>query len=229
MDEPDVEALEHARALAGLRRINAISGVVGGLSGRALVEFSRRGYGVGGRVRMLDIASGGGDVALGVASRLKRAGFGVELSMLDQAELGLRLAVARASEMGIESRVLVGNVFDGLPLERYDLVTCTLFLHHFDPPEVERLLGLVLVARPGLLLVSDLRRSRAGWCAAWLGGRMLSRSRLVHHDGPASVRAAYTRDEMQGMADRSGLVGARVEEVFPWRLCLEWRGDDGVR
>lgn len=224
MDDPCVDAVEHARALSGLRRINAISGVVGEMSGRALRWLRGRSVDGAGRVRMLDIASGGGDVALGIASRLKREGYGVELSMLDQAELGLRSAVERACGMGIEARALVGNVFDGLPEERYDLVTCTLFLHHFDPPEVERLLGLVGRARPGLLLVSDLRRSWAGWWAARVGGRILSRSRLVHHDGPASVRAAYTREEMQEMADRSGLVGARVEEIFPWRLSLEWRG-----
>ena len=52
--------------------------------------------------------------------------------------------------------------------------------------------------------------------------RVLSRSPVVHFDGPASVRAAYTLAELRSLADRAGLTGATVRPVFLCRMLLTW-------
>lgn len=51
---------------------------------------------------------------------------------------------------------------------------------------------------------------------------VLSRSPVVHFDGPASVRAAYTPAELRALADQAGLAGATVRPVFPCRMLLTW-------
>ena len=52
------------------------------------------------------------------------------------------------------------------------------------------------------VVISDLRRSRSGFVIAWIGTRLLSRSPVVHYDGPVSVRAAWTIRELAGFAAR---------------------------
>ena len=73
-------------------------------------------------------------------------------------------------------------------------------------------------------VVLDLRRGRAAWAATWLGVRLLSRSAVVHHDGPVSVAAGWTRAELEAAAREAGLSGARVRRSFPMRWALTWPG-----
>ena len=53
--------------------------------------------------------------------------------------------------------------------------------------------------------IADLDRSNAGLALAWIGSRVLTRSRVVHFDALASVRAAFTLDEARAMAHEAGL------------------------
>ena len=104
-----------------------------------------------------------------------------------------------------------------------DVVTCSLFLHHFDEPQViQILLEARRVAAVGLVL-ADLTRSRLALMLTWLCTHLASRSIVFRHDGPASVRAAYTRGEMAALAHEAGLEKAHVERHFPFRMILVWK------
>jgi len=76
-----------------------------------------------------------------------------------------------------------------------------------------------------LVVVSDLRRTRLGYLFAWVGCRLLSRSRVFHVDGTRSVEAAFTMDEARRLAERAGLAGARIVARWPQRFLLTWRRD----
>jgi hypothetical protein len=106
---------------------------------------------------------------------------------------------------------------------RFDLVFCTLVLHHFADEGAVRLLSKMKSAACLAVLVDDLRRSRAGYAMAWVGTRVLSRSHVVHTDGPLSARAAFTIDEIRTLATRAGLTGARITRHWPCRFLLDWR------
>jgi hypothetical protein len=71
-------------------------------------------------------------------------------------------------------------------------------------------------------LVNDLARSRFNLLAVTVACHLLSRSRVVRFDGPASVRAAYNTREALELAPRAGMIGARVEKRFPCRFLLSW-------
>lgn len=103
-----------------------------------------------------------------------------------------------------------------------DIVLCSLLVHHFDPADAVRLLSEAgRVARLGVI-VSDLTRSRLAWVCTWLFTRLFSRSWVFQVDGPRSVRAAYTRKELQSLAARANLEGATVRAQFPFRMLLVW-------
>jgi hypothetical protein len=101
-------------------------------------------------------------------------------------------------------------------------VYCTLFAHHLDEIDVIRLLeGMALRSRK-LVLVDDLIRSRLGFALAWIGTRLLSRSWVVHTDGPLSVRGALRPDEMMTIAKQAGLEDAQINRSWPERYLLSW-------
>jgi hypothetical protein len=74
-----------------------------------------------------------------------------------------------------------------------------------------------------LALINDLLRSTAGWCLAYLGTRLLTRSEMVHTDGLLSVQAAFTMAEVRALADTAGWEKAELHWRWPYRFLLQWR------
>jgi hypothetical protein len=71
------------------------------------------------------------------------------------------------------------------------------------------------------VIVNDLTRSRLGYALVWLSTRVLGCGPMARHDGPLSVRRAYTPDELRALGARAGLAGARVRRYAPLvRQCL---------
>jgi hypothetical protein len=73
-----------------------------------------------------------------------------------------------------------------------------------------------------LVLVNDLERGPLGFLLAWLGSHLLTRSHIVHFDGPRSVEGAFTMDEALALAHRAGLRSATIGRRWPCRYLLSW-------
>ena len=88
--------------------------------------------------------------------------------------------------------------------EGYDVVTCSLFLHHLDETDAIGLLRKMADSAGRLVLVNDLIRSRMGYVLAWAGCRLLSRSPIVRHDGPVSVAVGVHADRSPRAGEERG-------------------------
>jgi 2-polyprenyl-3-methyl-5-hydroxy-6-metoxy-1,4-benzoquinol methylase len=219
MDAPDVEERAHRHALAGLGRINRFS-LSSGILWPSLRESARRRQPH--PLRVLDLASGGGDVLCGLARRAQRAGLHLEAHGIDRSPVAVDTARALAQRCGVDARFEVGDVLDGKWPERIDVVMCSLFLHHLPDDDVVRLLRRMREAATVAVLANDLLRSRVGYWLAWWGCRALTRSAIVHVDGPRSVEGAFTREEALGLARQAGLTGVRLTRHWPERFLLRW-------
>jgi hypothetical protein len=102
----------------------------------------------------------------------------------------------------------------------------SLFLHHLDEEEAVLLLRRLRAMAGELLLVNDLERGPLGWLLAWVGVRVLSRSPVVHFDGPVSVEGAFTCAEARALARRAGLERATVRRCWQCRYLLTWKPSD---
>jgi len=60
------------------------------------------------------------------------------------------------------------------------------------------------VARHGIV-VNDLARGRLAWLGAWLLFHAVTRNRFTRHDGPMSVRRAYSVAEARSLLEGAGL------------------------
>ena len=220
MDGPGLDPAEHAAALRGLGRINAFS-----RSGRALwptiAGLARERP--GSPLRVLDVATGGGDVPATLAHMAAREGLDVRIEGCDVSPGAVAFARERARARGIDVRFFPWDALNGALPEGYDVITSTLFLHHLDDPAAVDLLRRMGAAAGRAVLVDDLVRGRRGFALAWAGCRLLSGSRVVHHDGPVSVAAAFTPAEAIDLARRAGLDGATVTRHWPERFLLAWR------
>jgi 2-polyprenyl-3-methyl-5-hydroxy-6-metoxy-1,4-benzoquinol methylase len=218
MDDPALDTRSHDQALRGLARINrwSRSDRILWPSIRMLARREDR------PLRILDIATGSADVPIALWRRSQRERMPIELAGCDISPQALACAAQRAAEAGVKMELLRLDVLrDAIP-PGYDVITTCLFLHHLTDADAISLLWRAASAAGKALLVNDLRRSRGGYAAAWAGTRLLSRSPVVHTDGPLSVRAAYNLAEVRRLADAAGLPDARIERRWPFRFVLTW-------
>jgi hypothetical protein len=222
MDDPALDAAAHDHALAGLVRLNQWSrshrllwhGVAA--HARAVNEEGRA-------LRVIDIATGSADAPIAMDAWARRAGLRIEWTLCDRSAHVLEVAASRARAAGVAATTVEADAVGGaLPCEG-DVAICSMFLHHCDPDDATRVLAHMAGAATRAVGVTDLDRTPAGLALAWLGSRALSRSYIVHHDAPASVRAAFTRDEIAAIARTAGLADVSVRAAWPARWTLWWR------
>jgi 2-polyprenyl-3-methyl-5-hydroxy-6-metoxy-1,4-benzoquinol methylase len=238
MDQPGLADDRHRQALEGLARTNRLSGSAGTLWKQirrhvlTTVTAERAAKGSSGKsgetpqkLSLCDVASGAGDVAVALARRARRAGVKLRVTGYDVSPVAVEAARERARAAGPAARFAVRDVLSGEPesFGRFDIVTCSLFLHHLSDGKAEELLRRMARMTRRLLLVSDLARGRLGYTLAQVAVHLVSRSDIVHDDGPQSVAAAFTLDEARRLAERAGLANAEVSRSWPLRYVIAWK------
>ncbi|HEY8847269.1 MAG TPA: methyltransferase domain-containing protein [Candidatus Limnocylindrales bacterium] len=203
LDGPLDDPADLAANLRDLRRLNRLTGG-GSLSVRAVRAVRAPDPGLS---RLLDVGCGGCDIPVLLLADARRHGDLLEVTATDsRPEV---LAAARAVRPGLDR---VGGleiaVADGLALPyadgSFDIAHTSLVVHHLPPGDALGLLReLLRVARSGIV-VNDLDRSWPTWLGAWLLAHTVARSPYTRHDGPLSVRRAYTREEMIDLIREAG-------------------------
>lgn len=218
MDDPALDRQAHLTALRGLGRINTVSRTVDTLWPRiARIARARRGE----RLTLLDVATGGGGVAIALARRARQAGLDLQVEGCDISETALHFASEQARQADVPVRFFPLDVTAHSLAARYDIIISTLFLHHLTNTQIVTLLK-ALAAQTDHLLISDLIRNHTGYGLAYLGTRLLSLSKVVHEDSLKSVRAALTLPEARRLAGEAGLTGAHFVRHWPSRFLMTW-------
>jgi ubiquinone/menaquinone biosynthesis C-methylase UbiE len=148
-------------------------------------------------------------------------------------KLGITIADRAASHL---DRTLTGVATDATALpfrdNSFDVVGCSLLVHHLSPEQVKQFVREGLRVCRQAVLINDLRRSPVHLALVY-AGFPLFRSPLTRNDGPASVRAAYTPNEIRELLrdlpariDVSNHYLYRVA-VIAWKRQTEGSADRG--
>ena len=189
---------------ANLRDLARINRLTGGtrLSVQAVAAL-------GDVTSILDVGTGAADIPMTLLARARAAGRTLSITATDSrpeilaAARRVRPAVGRT--VGLELAVADGR---GLPYPdgAFDVAHASMVVHHLAPDEVVAFLHeLRRVARAGIV-VNDLVRGQLAWLGGWLLVRALGAGRYARHDGPLSVRRAYSRPELLELVAAAGLV-----------------------
>jgi ubiquinone/menaquinone biosynthesis C-methylase UbiE len=223
----DAETMDDAalrRNLGDIRRINWLLGwtafTVRGVA-RQVKEIAK----ITGRreFSLLDVASGSADIPLAIARWAERAGYKARIVATDISPQ--IVAVARDQAAGTPSVTVEQQDALNAPYApgSFDIALCTLAIHHFEPERaIELLMGMARVSRH--VLVFDVTRARLAYIGSVLLTRLLLMDAMTCHDAPASVRRAYSAQELSELAKRADLQDATVRLGIPWRLALRARG-----
>lgn len=220
MDQPGLLPQAHEVALRVLQRVNWLS-----RTPTVIWNEIARHAAPDRPLKVLDLACGGGDVALEISRRAVRKGVSLSVTGADMSPTAIdfaRTQAARHPELdGRLDYITLDVLRDELPAD-YDIVYCTLFLHHLDEAEAVAVLHKMREAARVSALVDDLRRTALGYAMAWGVSRTLTRSPVVRTDGPISVRGAFTVKEAVALAERAGWSGVKAHCHWPQRFLMRW-------
>jgi len=219
MDDPAIATERLHGALTGLRRLNFVSNsarIVWRPIRRLARELKTD------RLRVLDIATGAGDLPLALWRRAGRHGLTLDICGIDFSPRSVEFARRQAKKIDAPIQFECRNALTHeLPAD-YDVVMCSLFLHHLNNDDAVTLLRRMAAAARQLVLVSDLRRGSYGVALAYAASRLLTRCKVVHVDAVKSVRAAFTQIELAQMAATAELNAAKITRRWPARMLLTY-------
>lgn len=168
-----------------------------------------------GEFTLLDVGSGGGDLAPTVEHWSRSAHVTCRTLLVDFN----RSACLRSSRRSSGETAVLQADASSIPIRPHgvDIVHCGLFLHHFSTLRAAHLLqGMLNVARLALI-VNDLHRHTVPYLVTRLGARLLSRSAMVRHDAPVSVGRGFRRHDLEEIAAAAGFRWTLLRRVWPYR------------
>lgn len=221
MDADDADPEMLARTYARFEQVNAILSGRSGVHRREIDPRARHG-----RIRVLDIGCGGGDIARYVARRLRRDGIRAEVVGADIDPRAVRWA-SDADDDGLVRWRRASSAQLVSEGEQFDVVLSNHVLHHLTSAQLAGLLddSARLTAPGGIAVHSDIARSRTAYAlfdalTRPIAGTLLKNS-FIREDGLISIRRSYTAAELAAEAPPSQW---RVQRGFPSRLLLVHEG-----
>ena len=170
-------------------------------------------------LRLADLGSGGGDTLRHIARWARQKTISVQLTGIDANPFMLEYATAKSQqypEISYRQFDIFSPEFQKQP---YDILTCSLFCHHFTDEALVTLLRQWQAQAQVAVIINDLHRH---WLAyhsiKWLT-RLLGGSYLVRHDAPMRVARAFRRADWVALLVRAGITAYELR----WRWAFRWQ------
>jgi ubiquinone/menaquinone biosynthesis C-methylase UbiE len=215
LDSDAATPAEVQQTLADLRRINRWFGGIS--TTRRMLEqvVARLGKRSSdrGALTLLDVGAGSGDVSL-TAARQIRPPAQIRVTLMDRMPAHL----PRNGTGTVAGDALALPFLDS----SFDLVTCSLLIHHLEREQIVQFVNQALrVARVAVLL-NDLRREPLHLALMYAGYPLFAR--LTLHDGIASVRRAYTPQELKSVLGSTDAAAVEMENSYLYRMgIIVWK------
>ena len=198
MDRPQPVSPELERDLRNLRQLNRWFGSY------ALIQyFLRRWIKTGANMRIVDLATGSGDIPRLVVNHARTIGATVKIDAVEQNLATVSIA-RKFSSAYPEISIIEGNILEFQAADPYDMVLCSLVLHHFSSEDAVRLLRNCRELSREFVLVSDLRRSYLATIGVYVLTATVFREPMTRTDGRLSAARAFSSAEFRSMAERAG-------------------------
>ncbi len=198
MDRPQPVTAELANDLRNLRQLNRHFG-----SHALITHFLRQWIQPGAHLRVLDLATASGDIPRLVVDHAREVGADVTVDAVDQQSSTLEIARGLSADYP-EIDFKEGDVLSFGEDGQYDIVLCSLALHHFDEAAAVQVLERCRRLSRRFVLVSDLQRGALATVGVYLLTALVYRDPMTRNDGRLSAARAFSFREFRSLAERAG-------------------------
>jgi 2-polyprenyl-3-methyl-5-hydroxy-6-metoxy-1,4-benzoquinol methylase len=167
----------------------------------------------GQRYTLLDLGSGGGDLAVYIAGLSRKYGQDMQVYATDPDP--------RAYMYALKNHRLTDVIFLYDTLEKiasaemeFDFVISNHLMHHLEEDELRAIMETAAGICVKSVIFNDIRRSPVGYALFSTAIRPLFRNSFIIPDGLTSIRRSFTKSELERVVPP----GWEVKKMFPFRL-----------
>ena len=157
----------------------------------------------GARMRVVDLATGSGDIPRLLVDHARMIGAQIEIDAVDRQPATLE--IARGLSAGYpEISYHAANILEWDSPQGYDIALCSLVLHHFSDDDAVKLLRRSRELSKRFVLVSDLRRGRLLLAGVYILTALIFREPMTRFDARLSAERAFSFGEVREFAIQAG-------------------------
>ncbi|MFD2203684.1 methyltransferase domain-containing protein [Shivajiella indica] len=166
-----------------------------------------------------DIGCGGGDMIRVMANWAKSINLNCHFIGIDANPNTIAAARENLADLKNVS-FQVQNVFEKSFLDqKVDIISCTLFTHHFTDKELINLFSTFIIKAKIALVINDLHRHPLAFYSIKLLTALFSHSPMVKNDGPLSVLRSFRKKEIEYLMKASGFKNFEIS----WHWAFRWK------
>jgi 2-polyprenyl-3-methyl-5-hydroxy-6-metoxy-1,4-benzoquinol methylase len=177
------------------------------------------------QISVADVGCGSGDIL-----KLMRKYFGKKLIKATLTGIDANPNIVNYARLHTDPKEKIEyesvNIFsDEFREKQFDIVTGTLFFHHFTDSELIDFFAQLHKQLSIGLIINDIHRH---WFAyhsiKWLT-KIFSRSTMVKHDAPVSVMRAFKKKELESILRQAGIKSYSIRWMwaFRWQVVADFR------
>lgn len=171
-------------------------------------------------IKIADLGCGGGDTLRAIADWGKKNNLPLQLYGIDANAFTIKYAQKHSSSYA-NIQYLQKNIFaEDCNFKEYDIVICSLFLHHFNEEELLNFLQKCKDSHIKALLVNDLQRHWIPYYLFKLVCAVFRASKMTREDGLLSIRRAFTRTELDTLLKKSDIKDRQLQWKWAFRYQL---------
>jgi len=216
MDDFNIKGIVHRDTLDKIELVNRLLGgnkvTIAGL--KKLLKNQPKDK----MIRIIDLGCGNGDILRDIAMLGRKNNYSFKLIGIDANASAIEYA-RELSETYPEINFKKINIFsDDFKKQSYDIVLCTLFLHHFSNDELIQILRSTIKSASIGIVVNDLHRNKLAYYLFKFIG-YFTKNKVVIEDGLISILRAFKRKDLVKISNQ---INGKFSIQWKWAFRYLW-------
>jgi 2-polyprenyl-3-methyl-5-hydroxy-6-metoxy-1,4-benzoquinol methylase len=174
----------------------------------------------GKEVTIADIGCGNGDMLRTLAKTARKNGWRVKLIGIDANGYTANYAAVLSAQYPEITYYCIDILDDRFREMQYDIVLCTLTLHHFEDRQITKLMSVFRRNAAIGIVINDLHRSALAYRLFQVFSRIAGMGKMAKEDGLVSILRGFKRKEIEELSRKLNFNQYTLR--WKWAFRYQW-------
>lgn len=170
-------------------------------------------------ITIADIGCGHGDMLVAIADQFSHNFSNMRLLGIDANPYIVDKARKNTAQYPQITYKCIDVLTEAFRVQTYDIITCSLFTHHFNDRQLVNLLASFKKQAVLGVVVNDLHRHWLAYHSIKVLVKVFSKSPMVQHDAPLSVLRAFRKRDIKDILTKAGI----HDYTLKWMWAFRWQ------